>query len=361
MTDPPLPDAKYLITLVNSLERDIRDSQKKTELILASLPVGLIILDENGGINVANRIVQDMFGYKRKELFQKSIDFIFPEFKFSHFEGTIEKFGQCANGDKLASQLSMVQVTINDEKTVFLFVADISERYEMERLKRDLIQMISHDLRTPLANVSGVVELLLTGKYGDLSNEGQEQVGKIDKSLNRVINMISELIEIEKLESDSVLIELSTNNLTVTVKEAISDVERLASDKNIELMVWDQNLFAQFDNEKIHRVLVNLISNAIKFSPEDSIIKLGYKNTMDWLEINVTDSGRGIAEEDKELVFSKYHQVQKSDETVKGGYGLGLAICKSIVEAHGGAIGVRDSDLGEDGSTFWFTLPSEED
>ena len=361
MAEKPLPDAKYLINLVKNLEKDIRDSQKKTELILASLPVGMIMIDNDGKVKVANRIIQNLFGYKRKDLFQKPISFLFPGFEFKPFEGTIEKFGLKANGDRLPSQLSMVELKIDNSDTIFLFVSDISERFEIEQLKREFIQMISHDLRTPLANMSGEIELLLAGKYGALSQEGRDHISKIDKSLNRVVGMISQLIEFEKMESDSVLIETSTNNLTVTVKEAISDVERLASHKNIDLIAWDQNLFAQFDNEKIHRVLVNLISNAVKFTADDGIIKLGYKNTLDWIEISVTDSGRGIPEDQREMVFSKYHQVESSDQTEKGGTGLGLAICKSIVEAHGGAIGVRESDLDGKGSTFWFTIPAEED
>lgn len=361
MSDSAIPDSKHLLTLVKQLEQEIELSHERTSLILSTMPVALMLVKTDGTIEVTNRLVEDMFGYSRKELFAKPIADLFIDLKLDSKIANQERFARRANGEQFPTQISVARVPTPDGERTFVFILDISERHRIEKMRRDFVAMISHDLRTPLANASGVLELGAAGKFGEISPQLKEELGRAETSLNRVISMISQLLEVEKLEDETMAVELRTANLTATVREAKSEVLRLAEAKHIEIHTWEESLFARYDRERTHRVLVNLLANAIKFSAEQASITVSYSVSAKWIELAVEDSGRGVPPENRESIFSKYAQVARTDNTEKGGVGLGLAICKAIVEAHGGAIGVRDSRNGTTGCTFWFTLPVAEE
>ena len=356
MSNSSTPSSKHLLALVKQLESEIALSHERTSLILSNLPVGLLLLKDDQTIDVTNRLIESIFGYSRKQLFGKHISFLYPDLELNASVSNLERFACRANGEKFPTQLTVTSVPTPDGERLFVFVVDISERYKMEKLKRDFISMISHDLRTPLMNASGVLELSAAGKYGELPLTCAEQLLKADKNLERVIKMISSLLEVEKLEDEHIIIDPKVNNLTVTVKEAVFDVSTLAQEKQIEIEAWQESLFAKYDLEKIHRVIVNLLSNAIKFSPKQSKITISHTNSSDWIEVAVSDEGKGVPDEKKESIFGKYSQVDRDDETKQGGFGLGLAICRSIIDSHGGAVGVRNNK--DQGSVFWFTLPN---
>ena len=170
-----------------------------------------------------------------------------------------------------------------------------------------------------------------------------------------MLSMIGELLELDRLESGSVALEKSELLLSELVKEAFALVGALADKSKIALIDEVNSATVNADKERILQVLVNLISNAIKFSPPESQIVVSSLLQNEETVIRVTDKGRGVPEKFRESIFERFKQVEANDRSEKGGAGLGLAISKTIVEAHGGKIGVS-SEL-ESGSTFWFTLP----
>ncbi|MCA9800519.1 MAG: PAS domain S-box protein [Cyanobacteria bacterium HKST-UBA02] len=347
----------HLLSLIQSLEKEIELSQEKTRLILSSLPLALVLVKDGAAIDVVNRVVQEMFGYSRKDLYGKSISLLFPDLDTAAIPASCETMARRANGERFATQVSTVTMTTPDGDRLFIFANDISKRYELEQIKRDFIAMVSHDLRSPLMSISGTLELSRSGKLGELSALGNELMEQAEKSLNRVLDMIAQLIEVEKLEGQNALLDIQVNNLSFTLKEATADVERLAEQKRISIESrFPDSVYAAYDNDKIHRILVNLLANAIKFSPEESVITVEHRADSACHEVVVRDCGRGVPPEERERIFSKYAQVFRSDSRQEGGTGLGLAICKTLVEAHGGAIGVGEGTGGR-GSAFWFTLP----
>ncbi|MGD9681586.1 MAG: sensor histidine kinase [Candidatus Obscuribacterales bacterium] len=352
----------HLLSLIQSLEKEIELSQEKTRLILSSLPLALVLVKDAAAIDVVNRVVQEMFGYSRKDLYEKSINLLFPDLDPSAIPASCETMARRANGERFATQISTVTMTTPDGDRLFMFINDISKRYELEQIKRDFIAMVSHDLRSPLMSISGTLELSRSGKLGELSELGKDLMDQAEKGLNRVLEMIAQLIEVEKLEGENALLDIQVNNLSFTLKEATADIERLAEQKRIIIESrFPDSIFAAYDNDKIHRVLVNLIANAVKFSPEGSVITIEHRADSACHEVSVKDCGRGVPPAEQERIFSKYAQVFRSDNRQEGGTGLGLAICKTLVEAHGGAIGVRDNESNggkKKGSVFWFTLPS---
>lgn len=229
---------------------------------------------------------------------------------------------------------------------------------ELENFKRQLISIVSHELRTPLMAVSSTFELFQSGALGDLSDKGKNRLAFAQEETERLIRLISDLLDIEKMEAGKFVLDISKVNVTESIQAAISGVTQLAEAKQIK-MESDipgsiESIFA--DGDRLRQVLINLLSNAIKFSPESGIIKVKVEKLgTDQLKLSVADQGRGIPEEMKQKVFDRFTQVEKADATERGGSGLGLAISKAIVEQHGGTIGVDSAPWA--GSTFWFLLP----
>ena len=226
---------------------------------------------------------------------------------------------------------------------------------ELETFKRELISVVSHELRTPLLSISSALELFSMGVLGDLSEKAQNRLKFAQDEASRLIRLINDLLDIEKMEAGKFVLDKSEFRVDELINAAIASVAQLAEPKQIKLesSAVDTAIFA--DRDRLCQVLINLLSNAIKFSPDSGIITVTAEPIDASLEFRVTDQGRGIPEELQEKIFDRFVQVEKTDQTLRGGSGLGLAISRAIVEEHGGSIGV-DSQAGK-GSTFWFRLP----
>lgn len=228
---------------------------------------------------------------------------------------------------------------------------------EAAQHKKELIAMVTHDLRTPLTSIQGALTLLREGVFGDLTPKATNQVEKAEGSATRLINLINDLLDIERMEAGKLEMHPSLTMTKTIFDRTLAAISTFAEQKGISLATSDTSYDVMADEDRVIQVLVNLISNSVKFSEEGTTITLSAKHTtLGYITLSVTDQGRGIPKEFVSSVFERFQQVQKGDAVEKKGTGLGLAICKAIVEGHGGTIGV-DSEVGV-GSTFWFTLPA---
>jgi PAS domain S-box-containing protein len=243
------------------------------------------------------------------------------------------------------------------EKAYYCVVSDISARREVERLKQEFVSMMSHDLRTPLMSIQAALSLLSIGASGDLSPSAKRNVIDAERNISYIISLINSLIDVERMDSAKLNVHCVPTEVLPLLEAAIQAVRSLATNKGItlECAKIDPDLEVNADGDRVIQVLINLLSNALKFSPRDTTIRLIAVINPDNIELQVSDEGRGIPEDQLDTVFARFAQVKESDATQHKGSGLGLAICKSIVEAHGGSIGARSSE-GK-GTTFWFTLP----
>lgn len=166
--------------------------------------------------------------------------------------------------------------------------------------------------------------------------------------------MINDLLDVEKLEAGMMEMDLRDLPLQVIVDRAIAAVDELAKKKGVDIVTNESELEVKGDGDRLIQVLVNFLSNAIKFSPENSKITINTRLLGDFAELRVNDSGPGIPEEARLQVFERFRQIK--GEKAKGGTGLGLAICKLIVEMHSGKIGVDAAEGG--GASFWLTVPA---
>ncbi len=229
---------------------------------------------------------------------------------------------------------------------------------EAARQKQEFVDMISHDLRTPLSAVKASLAVLGTGTWGQLSEKAQQKVAVAEDNIRWSIGLINNLLDLEKMESGNLDILLRDRALMPLLETCVESVHQLAERKRISLRLNPTDAIIQADDERLSQVVLNLLGNTIKFSPEGSevVIEVIPKPTL--TEVRIHDQGPGISLEHRKLIFERFHQAPGDQAAKKQGTGLGLAICRLIVEAHGGSIGV-ESEEGK-GSTFWFTVRSAE-
>lgn len=242
----------------------------------------------------------------------------------------------------------------NDDESFFCVVHDITERRNLERLRQDFLNMITHDIRTPLSSVQAFLNLMETSVYGQLNEKGAVKLKATEQSVELVMRLIKDMLDMEKAESGQLLLDLQDTTTRAVMAKAGDIVKSLADHKNIEIKLSGTDLPITVDQGRIVQVLVNLASNAVKFAPPNSTVTLLSQLSQNKPSISVIDNGPGIKPEHQKRIFNKFEQVSAADATARGGIGLGLAIAKIFMEKHGGTIAVQSD--GGSGTTFTITF-----
>jgi signal transduction histidine kinase len=224
------------------------------------------------------------------------------------------------------------------------------------RFKTDLVNAVSHDLRIPLTSIKGFTELLLDQLGGSLTPTQFGYVGQIEKAAARLERLVEDMLDLARLEAGTFALKQHTLDFGSMVADLADSFRPLAEEAglSLELDLPDAPLLVKMDAERLDRVVANLVSNAIKFTPAGGRIVIRALTVDGQLRCEIEDTGVGIAPEDQPQLFRRFSQLDQG-RRIRGGTGLGLSIAKAIVEAHGGRIGVT-SETGA-GSVFWFTLP----
>lgn len=227
---------------------------------------------------------------------------------------------------------------------------------EEQDLKQQLLAIASHELRSPLSSIYMTLTMVTEGAFGTMSQSAARDIAKAEVATERLIALINDILDIETMEAGKFVLNLQPTCARELTAEAIAAVQPLAQSKGIlvENTVDEQLILA--DVERLNQALINLISNAIKFSPENQTVKLSSvrSDSLQMLTVSVIDNGSGIGSEMQARVFERYSRHEDTEQNPSGS-GLGLSISKSIVEQHGGTIGVVSE--GAKGSRFWFTVP----
>jgi signal transduction histidine kinase len=232
---------------------------------------------------------------------------------------------------------------------------------ELSAMKEEFLALTTHDLRSPLAVISGVINFFTSGRLGDLTPEQKNMVSMMERNTQNLIELVNDLLDASKLESGTMRLEPAPVDLRGLVEELQEQMLPLAAEKEIAL---ETDLPAELprlhaDRAKLRRVLVNLISNALKFTPKGGRINVSAGREDSFVRVSVADTGVGIPPEDQRDIFDKYAQARSRATRSEKGTGLGLYITRQLVELHGGRIGVK-SEVGK-GSTFSFTIPIAEE
>lgn len=301
-------------------------------------------LDDLAGRSILSLLTEDTIDSTRSE---------FTAIANNKNEGQIENTIKCSDGS-LKTFLWKVSWLQTDQ--IFYCVAhDVTQIRAMDKLKQDFLAMVSHDLRTPLNSVSIGLSMLVENRLGELPTHVQSQLTKSRKSMERLSHMVHDLLELEKFGSGKIILNKEVASAAEVCGYAKESMEVLADKGKVKLIGPDNDAAVFVDVKRVTQVLINILSNAIKYSPAESTIVFDVKEVGDFAEIGIRDSGPGIAPEHQSTIFNRFEQAGLAAKSPLKSTGLGLAIAQVIMIEHGGDIGV-ESELGK-GSRFWIRVP----
>jgi PAS domain S-box-containing protein len=356
------------------MERDaadlaLRASDERTKAIIENMLEGLIVVDQRTFIVSVNRAAERMFGYESWELVGQHLALLVPvpatvtqteaflkEARLRSVGRITEWKGRRKNGDLFPFELSLYEFDTPEGRLFAGHVRDISERLRLDRMKKEFVATVSHELRTPLTSIRGSLSLLSSGVLGSLPDEAMDVVAIAERNTLRLITLINDILDLERLESGQMEVQIVPTSLRTVVDRALEAVRSFANEEGVALVSSVPEIQVLGDGDRLVQVLVNLLSNAVKFSERGLSVAVEAEGRDGDVLVRVVDRGRGIPAAALARLFQRFQQVEASDSRQKGGTGLGLAICKVIIEQHDGEIGV-DSEPGR-GSTFWFRVPS---
>jgi signal transduction histidine kinase len=231
-----------------------------------------------------------------------------------------------------------------------------SKREEAEKAKQEFQSVIAHELRSPLTALAGMLALLRKGVYGTLPEKAEQRVQQSSLSVQRLVNLVSELLDMSKIESAKLQLAIKRTALSGILSSARDAMHDLAATEGIRIDVTATTVEVYADRDRIIQVLINFLSNAIKHSPQGATVYMQITQEDGFVRIGVADEGSGLQPGAEKVLFEKYVQMPARDGVARPGTGLGLAIAKEIVEGHGGQIGAANRESG--GCLFYLTLPT---
>lgn len=249
------------------------------------------------------------------------------------------------------------RVVANGADEVLAIVRDITERKKVERLKNEFVSIVSHELRTPLTSVRGSLSLILGGIAGEIPPDAKALVDIAYKNSERLILLINDILDIEKIESGKMDFNMKPLELMPLVEQAIEANRAYAEQLGVQLVVDGAlpDVKVNVDRDRLIQVLTNLLSNAAKFSPHNGTVVVSVSRLAQAIRVTVSDRGSGIPEEFRPRIFQKFAQADSSATRQKGGTGLGLSISKAIIQKLGGQMGF-ETEINV-GTSFYFELP----
>ena len=349
--------------------------RNKFESVLMSIANGVVVCDDNDNVVLINHHAQMLLEVTEEQLLNTKIqnyidtseNYCFKD-KIEEFKDTplevIEKkpieFSINVDNRVIKAVMSPMFTGSRDYVGYIIVLIDMTKEAEMEKMRSDFISNVSHELRTPVTVLRSYIDTLYN--YGNEFDENtkKEFVGTLNQEIIRLQSMVNDILDFSRMESNAPM-EKSLNNIVEVVESCVRQVSVLAKEHRLTINVHkDENIPEfMFNYNGIERALTNFLTNAIKYSPDDSSIDVAVKNLYDTneVEVTVTDRGCGIAPEHQKKIFDRFYRVENNVHSVKG-TGLGLHLVKTTVEKyHGGKIFVH-SQVGE-GSTFGFILPAK--
>ncbi|MEH2053201.1 ATP-binding protein [Nostoc sp.] len=351
---------------------ELRFSQARFARILDIADDAIISINGFQSITLFNQGAEKIFGYSAQEVIGKGLDLLLPQRFFQVHRQHVVDFGQSPNvarrmgerreiygrrkdGTEFPAEASISKIDMSEEMFYTVILRDITERKQIERMKDEFVSVVSHELRTPLTSIHGSLGMLASGLLTTDSEQGKRLLQIATDSSERLVRLINDILDIERIESGKAKMEPEICNVVDLIVQAVNVIQPLADKAGVKVSISALSGQVWADSDRIVQTLTNLLSNAIKFSSAGSTVCLEAQKHGDEVLLTVKDPGRGIPTDKLESIFERFQQVDSSDSRNHDGTGLGLAICKSIMQQHGGRIWA-ESALGE-GSTFYVTLP----
>ncbi len=359
------------IQTLSALNDAVVSEKSLMSSIMDSIADGVVVTDVLGTIQILNPKAKEILGlYTENAIGESAVEFIqrFEEVPddvmHEKFQKIIERGETFTTDIKLSLPttrfytLSFGPVRSKDGlvQGIVAVLSDITQLKEMDQMKTDLMSMVTHEIRTPLATVRGFAQILLKGGIGN--DKSSEFLEIINRQSNRLVNLVNDFLDITRIESGRQVVTKGPVDLDKLIQNSVADLKPLADEKNISLQYQQlptpiPEVFG--DRNLVEQVLINLVSNAIKYSPKGAWARVSVAERNGQMAVSVQDNGLGIPKEAASRLFEKFYRVRNDDRKDIIGTGLGLSLAKQIIEVHGGTISV-ESEHGE-GSKFTFTIP----
>ena len=353
-----------------ALER-FRDLSARQEAIFASAQDAMLILTPDGTIESLNPAASRMYGYAPEEMLGQNVALLFEDppkprevtaFLQSLRPGrdahTREFGGRRRDGSTFPTEVATSPVSLASGSCFLSMIRDISERKQVERMKDEFVSTVSHELRTPLTSIAGSLGLLVGGAAGALPERADRLVRIAQSNSQRLVRLINDILDIEKMEAGKLKFERKWLDLRSVLEQAVQANRGFAGEHRVELTLEPvpDHAVVIADEDRLLQVMDNLLSNAAKFAPPGSQVRIVVAPAGEGWRISVADSGPGIPESFRDRIFQKFAQADSSDTRQKGGTGLGLSIVREIVTRLDGSVSF-ESRPGE-GTTFHVVLPA---
>ncbi|ACX52145.1 multi-sensor signal transduction histidine kinase [Ammonifex degensii KC4] len=334
--------------------------KEQLEAILSGLDEAVLALDQEGRVLLANRAVKELFDIAPEEARGKAVLEVVRDHRLEELVGRVRDTGTPTEQELtfLSPQprIFVVRASPLPPDKVVVVLREVTRERRLERMRREFVANVSHELRTPLTAIKGFVEALEDGALEDRET-AQEFLQIIASETERLIHLVEDLLKLSRLENRQTFLRRQEVNLNELIHNIALVWRRRAEEKGLafEVDLPPGLPLVLGDPELLTQVFVNLIDNALKYTPVGRVrIRGEYQSG--WVRIEVEDTGIGIPQDCLPRVFERFFRVDRARSRASGGTGLGLSIVKHIVELHGGKVGV-ESELGK-GSRFWVYLPS---
>ncbi|MCE1248076.1 MAG: ATP-binding protein [Firmicutes bacterium] len=351
---------------LQELNRAVKLEKSKMETILTSMADGVVVTSVSGEISMINRAGCKMLDIPEAEAIGKHFDRIcagkqiFDNIRESVCRRKVRyktDFSRESPGGEIFLHLvaTALSESVPGNEGIVIVIQNITEMKKIDRMKSEFVSMVSHELRTPLTAIMGFAELMISREFNAERRHRYLEIIMQDSS--RLMRLINNLLDLSKLEAGQITFNFEPVNITEMIPGLIESFESQKAGHELTYGIDGEIPEMMLDRDMFLNIMVNLVSNAIKYSPDGGNINILLHRNSEAVVVSVSDQGIGIAQEKIPLVFDKFYRVDSALNRETGGTGLGLATVKYIVEGFGGKIWV-ESELGK-GSRFIFTLPLE--
>ena len=347
--------------------------KRKLEAVIRNVGIGVVVCDRRGIVTLANEAAHELLRVSGRNMTGWPLAEFSPPGNKSKVLQMLDELEEMGRGTRLSREMTCdlrgqkirlsayaIRPTVDSLEGFVVLIQDVTKDVEMVEAATDFVSMLAHELRTPLTSLNGSIGLILGGASGDVSSQTEDLLRIAQNNCARLVRLVDDLMDIGRVESGRLELRLTETSVVDCVRRAVEGLRPRVEDNGLKLVFEVKsraksgvpNVIA--DPDRLEQVVINLISNAIKFSPTGGVISVIVRHNKDTVRVAVADEGRGVPDSEKDRIFDKFYQGAKLQDGERG-VGLGLPISKAIIEQHGGTIYVRDRRTK--GSRFVFTLP----
>lgn len=346
---------------VQKSSRSLRQQENYSQTVLNSVADAIVVVNDDDQIETVNAAAQHLFGYGAAQLMGLPFRILFVQPPLVNEPGSLMELQiMRQNGDLRWVDLLETRLKLAERSMRVLVLRDVTQRRQTEQLKNDFISTVSHELRTPLTAIHGALGLVNSGTLGPVQGTQQQLLDIAQQNSEQLLNLINDLLDIEKLAAGKMQLSLESKFVLPLLESALERAEPMARPRQVRLQLQStltEPLLVLVDVQRWQQVMANLLSNAIRYSPNQGVVTVTAQQLGKVLRVQVMDQGGGVPVDFIPRLFQRFSQADSSSARQQGGTGLGLAICKELLERMRGQIHYQPVPSG--GACFYFDIPCE--